>query len=225
MEKHTEYFELMESLRDAKPCGVCALAERSAKRHIDAFLYESVNDRDFRKKLMLTDGFCRRHSEMLLEFGDSLGTAIVYRAQIDKILKSLQGGKPGRSPLSVALKLFGAGGSSGYPAPAKCMECEVEDSAAQRCLETLVLWLEDEPMLKALETGSGLCSKHLFQALNIASEPKRRETLAKLHVPKFEALHAALSGLIRKNDYLAAGEKVEPAEADSWTKAVKLIQS
>jgi hypothetical protein len=225
MEKHTPFFEVLEALRDSKACGICDLAERSSKRHLDSLLYESVNDQSIRDSLRRATGFCRRHSEMLLSFGDSLGTAILYRDHAKDILEKLKRQGPGKpKALMKILAALSFGATGERVAPEICPECKVEEDSARLHLSVLLSWLGDEDMRKSIENGNGLCAKHLFMALSLTENPAGKEKLVQLHSAKFETLLFELSELIRKNDYLAIGEKIGN-EADSWIRAVKLIQT
>ncbi len=224
-EKHTPFFEVLEALRSSTSCGICDLAERSAKRHLDSLLYESVNDQSIRDGLRRANGFCRRHSEMLLSFGDSLGTAIIYRDHVKDILEKLRRQGAGKSTTLMKILPELPFGKTGERAePEICPECQVEKDSARLHLSVLLNWLDDEDMRKAIENGDGLCSKHLFMALSSTEDSDGKEKLVQLHSAKFETLLFELSELIRKNDYLARGEKIGN-EADAWIRAVKLIQS
>lgn len=60
-------------------CPVCRVATQSARRYLDGFLYEQVNDPEVRAGLVKSRGFCSHHAWMLTQFHDTLGVAIVYR--------------------------------------------------------------------------------------------------------------------------------------------------
>src|SRR3712207_1964920 len=78
-------FELEEALRQ-HGCAVCRLVERAGNSYLDYLLYDLVNDPDVQKEFRASLGFCERHVGGMLEKGDGLGVAILYRAAVKELL-------------------------------------------------------------------------------------------------------------------------------------------
>jgi len=69
---------------------MCEAEQRDSHQYLDTLLYENVNDGNLRAHLIKSGGFCGRHARMLLQFGDGLGTAILYMDQIKAVLKFIE---------------------------------------------------------------------------------------------------------------------------------------
>ena len=215
-EKHTPYFELLESLQEAKLCVLCEMRERSTHRYLDSLLYESVNDTDLRAILIKSRGFCPDHTERLLQFGDALGTSILYQDQVEEVLRFLSGLKrqQGRA-------VRGKAGND-WQRHAPCPVCEQEAKVDALRIKTLLHYLSDSELRKALEESPGLCIPHLLQTLGKSRKADLRTCLVELHEKKFDRLREELKEFIRKQDYQNRGEKYG-TEANAWKRSPWMI--
>lgn len=75
--RHLDFFALMEVL--SRPgCPVCRLADQAEHRFLEVLFYEHTNDGEVRARLREAGGFCRRHTEAILEAGDALEFPAVW---------------------------------------------------------------------------------------------------------------------------------------------------
>jgi hypothetical protein len=215
-QKHMGYFDVLEALQKAKVCALCELEARGTRRHLDNLLYENVNDVGVRGDLARSRGYCRRHAHMLLEFADGLGTAILYQDQVKMFLDFLSGqtGLPAR--------LYRRHLPESWNHDALCPACAIQAKGRRGHIATLLEWLGDPQMQKALDGSPGLCVPHLLLVMRQVRSAAERDRLLKVHVSKFGALAQELAEFIRKQDYRFRGEP-SGREKDSWQRAVNMM--
>jgi hypothetical protein len=190
------------NLKDAlslEGCSICFLTKKSVARYIDNLFYENVNDPKVNKEIIASQGFCKRHSDMILKTKESLGIAIIYKRIIDNLIKT-----------------------NFEKRQCDCPVCKVEKEAESRYAETFVdYWGND--VKKIFETSSILCVSHFRYILKLMKDKKHREELLCLQIKKYEELSEELEEYSRKFDYRFAKEEMGH-EKDSWLRAVKLIE-
>jgi acetylornithine deacetylase/succinyl-diaminopimelate desuccinylase-like protein len=82
MDKHSTYYTVLDALKAAKECPLCALEAGAIHGYFDAILYEAVNDPKVRAELVRSKGYCHRHAHYLTDMRDSFGIAILYQDQL-----------------------------------------------------------------------------------------------------------------------------------------------
>lgn len=210
-EKHLPYYRVLEALQRSRTCALCEMESAAVTRYFEGIFYEKVNDPSIRDDLRRSRGFCARHAHRLTDFGDGLGTAILYQDQVALIVAAVD--EAARPPERRRTR-------SAREPRARCPACLFAEQARARNIRTLVESLDDADMLAALRNSPGLCYPHLEQALESAAEGQR-VLLVEIHRPKLAALRRALEEYQRKQDYRFAGES-EAGERDSWLRAVDL---
>ncbi len=212
-EKHLPYFRVLEAFQRSSGCPLCSLEDAAVARYFEGILYEKINDPRIREELRRAAGFCPRHAHQLREFGDGLGTVILYQDQVRLIIHAV--GKA----ISVPEKRR----KSARPAPrerqAPCPACRFAEQVRSRSTQTLLESLDDREMLEAVRGSTGLCYPHLAFALDLANEQQRRQ-LVEIHRPKLSALLHLLEEYQRKQDYRFASES-DAEERDSWLRAIE----
>jgi len=199
-EKHTTFFELKDALRE-NACPICFLAERSATRYIENLLYEKVNDAGVAESLKRSGGFCKEHAWEVLETGEALGIAIIYKRIIDDLLGRLR-----KSPKSLIRK--------------QCPACSIYDESEIRYLGALNDHWDE---LKSLfGKNSGLCVSHFYMAIDQMKENGKLRELRSIQIQKLEELSKELGEFSRKYDYRYKDE-AWGNEIDSWQRAIRLI--
>ena len=68
---------------------VCHLVNWSGRPYLDNLLYELVNDPGVQAQFRDSLGLCERHAYLMLDAGDGLATAILYRAATRNLLDFL----------------------------------------------------------------------------------------------------------------------------------------
>jgi len=213
-EKHLPYFRVLEAIQGSKGCPLCALEDTAISRYFEGIFYEKVNDPSIRNDLRKSAGFCARHAHRLTEFGDGLGTAILYQDQIRLIIEAIE--RLASTPVKRGrVERPSPGGHRG-----SCPACRFAEQSRSRNIRTLLDGLEDADMTEALHGSPGLCYPHLVRALEHA-EDRQRKQLIEIHRPKLDALLHMLEEYQRKQDYRFAAE-ADTQERDSWLRAVEI---
>jgi hypothetical protein len=215
-EKHTPYFELLESLQAAKGCVLCELRSRSTRRYVDSLFYESVNDPGLRSKLVSSRGFCLLHTEILLNYGDGLGAALLYQDQVRKALDFFDGLR------EMSEKDLRKKARPQWERHGPCPLCEQERATDALRIDLLLTNLRDPEMARALESSPGLCLPHLLSALEVSRDSEAQRDLLEIHRVKFARLLDELKEFIRKHDYRHSAEPYGP-EADVWQRAPRML--
>ncbi len=217
--KDTTYFELVEALQQ-EGCALCRLSQRAVERYLKGMLYENVNDVTVQEKLKETQGFCPAHSELLLRQGNSLGTAILYRAILGHLSRDFT--TEAATNWMERLTQQGAREERRIPTPrAPCPACEQRDDAALRYFKPLQKLHTDGELAVSFAAGSGFCLPHLRQ-VTARLRGEALERLLQYQQERWEELRAELAEIIRKNDYRFQGEGFG-AERDAWLRAVRAV--
>ncbi len=147
-------------------CPLCRLRERSARRFVGSFLWESVTDVDFRERLARGRGFCPEHGGLVLAIdtaaeGTPVGSAILLESILRVRLADLED-RGRRAPRPRR------GRRAGDPGAVDCPVCEQVDvavaGASARILDLLRLpaWRATlaaaEPCIPDLESLDRLAS-------------------------------------------------------------------
>jgi hypothetical protein len=202
--RHLPLFALLEAL-EQPGCPVCRLADQAARRFFEALFYEQVTDPQTRARLRRAGGFCRAHTAIVLQLGDSLGSSLIYA-----------------DLLREAVKLLGGDFAAGCPA------CEAAAGAVDRALAALLCHLVDEDVLAAYRKGDGLCLEHLRQAISRFRPARRRRPstdaarLIQIETERLGRLAAECEEFAAKSDYLRRGEPRGP-ESDAWQRAARKV--
>ena len=214
-------FELEEALR-RHGCAVCRLVERAGNSYLDYLLYDLVNDPDVQKEFRASLGLCERHVGGMLEKGDGLGVAILYRAAVKELLGHLSEIPDApRSQASLA-KLLGRSTRVG-PAVREpgdgCMVCGAEAEAERRYLRVLLDGTEDGSLGGLLGGSGGVCVRHLSRA-SVLAEGWLPPALVDVTREMFKDLEADLGRYVRHSDYRFRDEPWGK-ERDSWKRVVE----
>ncbi len=140
-------------------CPVCRLRRRTARRYLEAILWESVNDRGFRARLARSRGLCPAHTREALEVdrdknGGQLGASILFGYMVRDRLAELNGvgTRPGRGS--------GHALEAARNAP-RCPVCaevaKTEASALPRLMDRIA-----DPAWAEAVSGAQLCLRDLL---------------------------------------------------------------
>jgi len=204
MRKDTTHFEVEEALLK-EGCPACHLATRSVARYLETLFYEGVNDPAPRTRLQRSMGFCPAHTALILQYGNPLGIALLYRDLISQAQESLGKGRITRRKRSLT------------PCPA----CEVEHESERRYLKALTDLLSQPDVQEQFRQSEGLCLPHLEMAFQMAS-PATLHFLIQSEKEHLNRLQGLLEEIIRKHDYRFQHEPWG-SERKAWRQAPRKL--
>jgi hypothetical protein len=169
------------------------------------FLTESYGEAAWLGKLRRTYGFCRSHSQRLVETGP--------RYQLSYITQTLV------RAVAAEFEKITAGASA--PTPERCPACHAEDESAVRVIRHLLLTFHEEKIATRYQAGSGLCWQHLLQALRVAPPEYHARLLAPVR-RRLAAFEAEFAEYFRKVDYRYSHEP-KGNEQHAWFRALRFL--
>ncbi len=216
-------FELEEALRQ-QGCAVCRLVERAGSSYLEYLLYDLVNDPDVQKEFRASLGLCERHARRMLEKGDGLGAAILYRAVskelLSRLTKTPDAPKPG-APLARLLR-SSSSAEPAIPEPGDgCMVCGAEGEAERRYLQVLLDGAQDGSLGGLLGGSGSVCVRHLSRASAVAGGWLPAALIEAIR-EVFYDLEADLGRYVRHSDYRFRDEPWGK-ERDSWRRVIAQV--
>ena len=202
MIKTQKYYDFMD-LFEQDDCPICLMRQKWADEFIDAFLYEGVNDRNFRKIIRDNGGMCRKHAYDMMAQGDPLAHSILYSDLIGTYLKNIDAkNKPG------------------------CLVCSKEVEADEVTYRAFMEYFScDEAFYnKFADTKSCICRPHLKELkIRFKKNKTLLDGLYEVQIKNLEVAKEHLDEIVRKHDYRYAGEALTDEEKLAWQRAVKLM--
>lgn len=205
-------------------CAICRLLERDTQRLLDSIAYEFVTDPQMQGKFRASRGLCSTHGKVLLEQGNALGVAVLYRAVLHEVLDLMDGAEQdgGRRGLTRRLRGQGRGDAlaQALEAERKCIACEGRAESEARFVQVFCDAAGDKALRAAFAKSDGVCREHLRLLLRGLDGAEGNLTwLVTTQRGIWQRLFGDLEEFIRKNDYRF---RLEPmgAEGDSWRRVV-----
>lgn len=229
------YLDILEALGQPG-CAFCRLSEASASRHLDAILWEMVNDSEVRAELNAARGYCPNHGRLLARAGAALGVAILSKGVLHTLLDVLVSNPiedAGDSIIQGWLRgadrtgpFRGAAGLVAALEPQRpCPVCLLQRDRERELAATLLAHLDEQgPLSSAYQQSGGLCLPHFRQVLSQASSPTEAQALVRLQQVIWERLHGELGEFIRKSDVRFRDEGFG-GEKDAWRRALEVFGS
>ena len=223
------YFDLIETF--ATPgCAVCNLVLRDVDQFLDLLLYEYVNERDTHRTFRASRGLCNEHSWQLLRYsGSSLGIAILSRAVIDELLKTLDSVPTTPVPASGLARPSWRSKTRHdiarrSPRTNRTMPRlpGARRTSEQRFLQTLSTYLADDKMAEAYRDSAGLCLAHFQALLRHPNASAHLELIITIQRAIWSRLKSDLEEFADKSSHERMHEAMGP-EADSWQRALATI--
>ncbi len=182
--------EVMDALKAADECPCCYLERKMEQETIAFVLGASYMEDDIRAK---TDeaGFCRHHTKMMYDYGNSLGNAWILKTRLDRMrarlkdqargkitapAKAAPEGKPSffsRLPGGIRHSAAAAGdaksgeiGNWMKASEETCYVCSRFSQAYGRIIRTFLYLIQKEPeFLQRLKASKGFCLPHFADLL------------------------------------------------------------
>lgn len=213
--------QLEEAMK--KPgCPVCRLAEESAQKSADGFLYENLTSPEVRQPIIKARGFCPEHTRLLVAIemsssGPVLGINYIYEQLARLVAEELKAQAPETKKAFSRLRKRLQPERAPLPG---CPLCELVQQSGANLLQALFEELEGKNSKArfAYAQSGGLCYAHLSKGLseNSAAFPAASKYLLDQTNERLTAQSAAMREYIRKHDWHYREEKISTSEMTAW---------
>lgn len=233
-EKFISYFRLLGACETAG-CPVCRCVIDDGRRHLQALLYEQVNDPETRRRLRSSYGLCNWHMWMMQSIGTNVtGVAILQEDLLGVVTRQAAQLRPRHRGLlrrSLAWLHDAAGGVrrlrerkivGTYAARSSCPVCDSGRDAEDRYSDAIADFIQDAQFLRAYANSSGLCVPHLMRIVALRADTAALSRLEHETVTKWEKVRRDLESFVRKHEYRNI-EPISEAEAAAVTRAMEVL--
>jgi hypothetical protein len=230
-ERFIGYFSLVDACPHGG-CPICRCLEEDGRRHLDAIMYEQVNDPDTRRRLRASWGFCNWHTWMLLDVANSAsGAAIVCEDVIRLVLRRARrlGDGEGASLPRPAAWIWRLLRPARRPALAElhrrrppCPVCAWSAEVEASYVRTTLRFIDDPQFARAYAGSDGLCIPHMLDALERGAGTVGLEKLFDRTLARWEELGRDLDRFVGKHDYRNT-EPFTDEEASSYRRAYETL--
>ena len=217
-------------------CPICRLRTQAARRAVDAFLWENVNDVQARQPLLDAYGLCPEHTRLLAAVelrtsGPALGVNIIYEQlgrRTAEELRRLNLPQPSAPRwLRWLRQKLGITQAPVLPARNRCPLCIQMEQSDLNNLHTLFETLEAHPeqIWELYRVSDGLCLAHLRQGLecHAAEFPAAAQRLRQDAIQRMEANSEHMREYLRKNNWEYRAEPISPEEGAAWRRQLTLF--
>lgn len=208
--------ELMDAVKSGDECPFCYLERKLEQEAIEFVLGSSYMESDIRD---LTDkqGFCRKHTKVMFDYGNSLGNAWILKSRLEYLRKHLKKEMDGFAPAKTSL--FGRIKKQDTPLnpvtgwireqESHCYVCGRVEATYRRMLDTFVyLSKKDGEFLALIKQSKGFCIHHFADLMEICEEgmgeKEKKEwypVLFELMEKNLDRMQADIDWFIEKFDY------------------------
>ncbi len=213
--------ELHDALQSGDECPFCYLERNLEQAAIEFVLGSSYMESDTREQ---TDrqGFCRPHTKMMYDYGNSLGNAWIMKTRLLHMRKGLETQMAGFTPEAGSASVFGRwkkkdsdgeGTSVGNwirGEECHCYVCGRISETYRRVLDTFVYQVKHEPeFLDMVKKSKGFCIHHFADLVDVCQKDLGKKEQDQVFPLLFEQMNRELARmqedidwLIEKYDYL-----------------------
>ncbi|MCI8270689.1 MAG: hypothetical protein HFG55_13725 [Lachnospiraceae bacterium] len=214
--------ELTDAVKAGDECLFCWLERKLEQENLEFVLGSSYMEDDIRAETS-QKGFCRHHTKMMYDYGNSLGNAWILKSRLEylnqELKKQMAHYVPGKSPgllqrLKKPERVVAGEGASAAEAWLRseeehCYVCGRMRRIYERMLDTFVYMLRSDPdFCRLLQESKGFCIHHFADVLKICEEklkPQEKQEwiprLVELMTKNLDRMQEDIDWLIEKYDY------------------------
>ena len=219
--------ELTDAVSAGDECMFCWLERKLEQENLEFVLGSSYMESDIREKTS-KQGFCRRHTKMMYDYGNTLGNAWILKSRMEHMNREFKeqmkqygqdgGGKKTAGKPSLLAAVTGAGKArTGKAGAARWLEseeghcyiCGRMQEIYGRMLDTFALMLrEDAGFGQCLMQSPGFCLHHFADVLETCEKnlsPRELKDwipkLGELMGQNLDRIQGDINWLIEKYDY------------------------
>lgn len=210
MEKHTPYFQVLETFQKAQHCGLCILEKDAVRSYFDAFLYENVNDPSSRKVLRDARGYCPYHTYYLTGFHDILAFSILYKEQSLLAASFLESHGNHKNLMSE------------WERHDMCPACRQTIQIRQHYLGILAKGLVEQEMQQAFLGNFKICLHHLLMIMDEVEDAPLKKKMAEAMITRLKTLAEQQEQYCQDSQQIAIGKESDSSYRYSWVEAVEI---
>lgn len=208
--------ELTDAVKSGDECCFCWLERKMEQENLEFVLGSSYMESDVRDQTSL-HGFCRHHTKMMYDYGNTLGNAWILKSRMEKVREELAGkrqqkgflksflGKTGRPAGSFSKVRVGKNSET----TGGCYICERMDAIYVRMLDTFAWMLGHDPEFgETLLKSKGFCLRHFDESKEVCVGTMKSELweewepkLNRLMLDNLDRVQEDVNWLIEKYDY------------------------
>lgn len=219
MKERLYTIELTDAVKADDECMFCWLERKLERETLEFVLGSSYMESDIREETS-TKGFCRHHTKMMFDYGNTLGNAWILKSHLEYRNKNLKAQMKQRKPEAQVAgttasgwfsKIRGAGRRSAAMSEQipTCYMCGRMQNVYARMLDTFVFMLhQDASFGELLMQSKGFCFAHFQDILTVCGEklPVREQEiwlprLTELMSSNLDRVQEDINWLIEKYDY------------------------
>ena len=215
--KNTYYTELLETF-SKEECAICKLLESSVLKYLENLLHEFTMDPTSRREIRETFGYCRKHTEQLIEVTQNtnqrLSASIVAEDLVNYFIKHSK-------------KLLKSGIKSGtgvFKMRKSCPICKYYSKHEKMYISEFAKGTAKEEFLRKFEENPGICLEHLNKVSKSIKERTALKRLLKPQIAMIEETDNELNNFIKKFDHKSS-ERITDNEASAWYRLFERINS
>jgi hypothetical protein len=225
--KPLTYFDLLETFPESG-CPICTLLLHDVDQLLDSLLYERVTVPESHRSFRDSFGLCNGHAWQLTKYkGNSLGTAILYRAVVDEALQALD--QPGNTPAGF-LRWLGSGASGQGSGVADalepdepCMACQRMTESEQTYAQIFIQHIAESRLQEAYAASpDGFCLPHFRLILRQPLPTDVLRLIVQTQRNIWQTLHESLTEFVDKNRHERMGEAMG-SEGESGQRAIGMM--
>lgn len=220
--------ELTDAVNAEDECLFCWLERKLEQECLEFVLGSSYMESDIREQTS-RQGFCRHHTKMMFDYGNTLGNAWILKSRMEHMNREFarqmeqyrpetaaRGGLLGK--LRTGSRTREAGGAIQAATPAEawlraeethCYVCGRMKTVYERMLDTFVYMLRSDPAFgDRLMQSKGFCLHHFAEVLSVCAsqlKPQEQEVwvprLDQLMRRNLDRIQEDIDWLIEKYDY------------------------
>lgn len=211
--------EMNDALNAGDECLFCWLERKLEQENLEFVLGCSYMESDIREQTS-EKGFCRHHTKMMFDYGNTLGNAWILKSRMELMRKKFKAemdtyapAKAGGKKLGWLKKNVSEEGSAAQSwlrsEEHHCYVCERMHVIYERMLDTFVYMLRnDEAFCERLLQSKGICLHHFADVLRVCEEklkPQERDIwipkLSQMMEQNLDRIQGDIDWLIEKFDY------------------------
>ena len=223
---------LVETLKNGQYCPICLICEEDLRHFYRWYFIEYYNDATWIGTTMESGGFCKKHSQDLIDMGKEHEMSVVYDylvnvtiTRLERVLKDIGIYEYENRLRKIIKKIIDTENRQEFIIRLRhteiCPICKSISNSEDKWIQYLITDLDDEEIKGLYLNSKGLCMNHFRQALKFAS-PETAEVLIQKQADILRKLKSDLEEYMRKTDYRYAHEP-KSDEQTAWIRAIRFF--